>query len=157
MLPNLDVTAVIVNYNAGKLLTDSVRQALLQVQQIIVIDNASHDDSLQLLEATFCNEVRVKVIRFLENKGFAAGCNYGANLSTTPYILFLNPDCFLQANCINRLSEVISQQKNIGMVGGLLVDKDGIEQRGARRYIPTLRQKLLLFLLEFEVMVVYVN
>lgn len=131
------ISAIIVNYNAGTFLTNCVLATLNQVQQIIVVDNASYDSSLLELEARFPNEKRLQIIRLNSNTGFAAGCNTGLSASTQPYILFLNPDCILGENSLHRMMEVMESDASIGMVGGYLTNPDGTEQGGGRRAIPT--------------------
>lgn len=133
----LSVSAIVVNHNAGSLLTKCIEVALQQAQQVIVIDNASSDSSLVELEANFSTEDRLQVVRLDSNVGFAAGCNVGLNASTQPYILFLNPDCILEENSLRRLVQVLESDPHIGMVGGYLINPDGSEQGGGRRAIPT--------------------
>lgn len=133
------ISLVIVNYNAGMLLTDCIRSAQNQVEQIIVIDNASTDSSLAEIEQKFSNEEkqRFTIKRLDQNIGFAAACNIGIQESRFPFILFLNPDCILPANAIERLLQVLNSDRQIGMVGGRLLNDDGSEQGGSRRAIPT--------------------
>lgn len=127
------VAVVIVNYNAGLLLTECVVAALKQAQQVIVIDNASSDSSLSELEFRLSTENRLQVVRLENNVGFAAGCNTGLNIATQPYILFLNPDCILSPGALQRMIQVMEADSHIGMVGGYLVNPDGSEQGGGRR------------------------
>ncbi|MBS0299757.1 MAG: glycosyltransferase family 2 protein [Proteobacteria bacterium] len=131
------VAVVIVNHNAGSLLTQCVVSALEQAQNVIVVDNASSDTSLTELELRFSTENRLQVIRLENNVGFAAGCNTGLSATTQPYILFLNPDCLLQENSLQRMVHVMESDPTIGMVGGYLINPDGSEQGGGRRAIPT--------------------
>lgn len=137
MLDLDSVTVIIVNYNAGWLLTRCVLAALEQAQQVIVVDNASSDSSLLNLESEFSLENRLCIIRSESNIGFAAGCNKGLNVATQPYILFLNPDCMLQSGTLKHLVQVLESDSSIGMVGGYLTNPDGSEQGGGRRAIPT--------------------
>ena len=131
------ISVIIVNYNAGPLLTQCVQAALQQTEQVIVIDNASSDSSLLELEARFPANSHLQIVRLDSNVGFAAGCNIGLGTSTQPYILFLNPDCILQGNSLQRMAQVLESDSNIGMVGGFLINPDGSEQGGGRRAIPT--------------------
>lgn len=131
------VAVVIVNHNAGLLLTDCVAAAMEQVQQVIVVDNASSDLSLSELEKRFLEEKHLQIIRQERNVGFAAGCNMGLKAARTPFVLFLNPDCILPSGIVAQLMQVIEQDCQIGMVGGRLVNSDGSEQGGSRRAIPT--------------------
>lgn len=131
------VSVLIVNYNAGDLLTECVSAVLDQVQQVVVIDNASTDSSLQKLEMQHADQRNLLLIRLDSNLGFATGCNKGLAVSTQPYILFLNPDCILQENSLQRLVQVMESDLKIGMVGGYLINPDGSEQGGGRRAIPS--------------------
>lgn len=133
------VSLVIVNHNAGLLLTDCIRSAQSQVQEIIVIDNASTDTSLAEIEQRFSSKEKqlLTIKRLDRNIGFAAACNIGIQETRSPFVLFLNPDCMLPVNAIDRLMQVLQSDSQIGMVGGRLLNADGSEQGGGRRAIPT--------------------
>lgn len=131
------VSLVIVNYNAGDLLEDCVSSTANQVDEVIVVDNASSDDSLAQLAAAFPGDRRLKIVRNRENLGFAAACNIGAEHSTGNYLFFLNPDCVLTPDSVKHLVRVLDDYPVVGMVGGLLLNPDGTEQPGGRRAIPT--------------------
>jgi GT2 family glycosyltransferase len=134
-LPNISI--VVVNHNAGRLLTQCIRACLAQAGQVIVVDNASSDSSLIELEAAFAGERRLKLIRTGCNLGFARGCNIGVNHATERCILFLNPDCILGTSALDHMMQVLDTVPGAGMVGGLLMNQDGTEQAGGRRAIPT--------------------
>lgn len=131
------VSAVIVNYNAGELLADCVLALTKQVEQIIVVDNASSDASITRLKDTFPGNEGLDIISLQKNVGFAAGCNVGLRAALFPYILFINPDCLISPNAVERLKQVIDSDWRVGMVGGRLLNADGSEQGGSRRAIPT--------------------
>lgn len=131
------VSIVIVNHNGGELLTRCVHAALEQAREVIIVDNASEDLSIAQLTHSFPDENRLHIIVTEQNPGFAAGCNTGLGAATQPYILFLNPDCLLQENSLQRMVQVMESDSRIGMVGGYLVNPDGSEQGGGRRAIPT--------------------
>jgi GT2 family glycosyltransferase len=130
-------SVVVVNHNAGQLLTRCIRACLGQAEEVIVVDNASSDSSLIELEAAFAGEQRLKLIRTGRNLGFARGCNMGTNHVTQRCILFLNPDCILGPGALDRMMQVLNAYPGAGMVGGLLINQDGTEQAGGRRTIPT--------------------
>ncbi len=104
------------------MLTECVHAALKQASEIIVVDNASTDSSLVNLMNSFTAEAPLKLILTSRSAGFAAGCNIGLNASTQPYVLFLNPDCILEENSLQRLVHVLESDPCIGMVGGYLVN-----------------------------------
>ncbi|WAK02047.1 glycosyltransferase family 2 protein [Methylobacter sp. YRD-M1] len=131
------VTLVTVNYNAGDMLLSCIRSAVGQAGEIIVVDNASSDQSLANLSVQDELLATVKIIRNSRNLGFAAACNIGMQAAKGDYILFLNPDCELNPDAIQAMLDVFHECAEAGMAGGLLVDPDGKEQGGGRRAIPT--------------------
>ncbi len=131
------VSLIIVNYNACECLVPCVSSTLNQVDEAIVVDNASSDNSLAKLATAFPSDRRLKVVCNRENLGFAAACNIGAEHCTGSYLFFLNPDCVLAPDSVKKLVRVLDDYPDIGMVGGLLVNPDGSEQAGGRRAIPT--------------------
>lgn len=129
------ISTIIVNYNAGDLLrtcVDSLLNCPLEVE-IIVVDNASADGSLNALMGL----PQVQVIRNTANIGFAAACNVGSRVATAPLLLFLNPDCFFKPGALMELLEAMNLEARVGMVGGFLTNLDGTEQAGGRRAVPT--------------------
>jgi hypothetical protein len=131
----IDISTVIVNYNAGKLLrrcVDSLLKCPLEIE-IIVVDNASTDKSPDTLQGL----PGVTVIRNPTNLGFATACNIGTRISSGPMLLFLNPDCFFEPQALNQLLSVMHSDKHVGLATGLLANMDGTEQVGGRRAIPT--------------------
>jgi GT2 family glycosyltransferase len=131
------VSVVIVNHNAGDLLPVCVNSALTQACEVLVVDNASVDSSLQQLESRFGYAPRLQIVRNRENLGFAAGCNIGFRQSAEQLVLFLNPDCVLTAGSLSRMLATLRAAPDSGMLGCLLVGADGKEQGGGRRAVPT--------------------
>lgn len=133
------VSVIIVNYNSGDKLAQCVT-SLFQVSpdiDMVVVDNASTDDSLSKLEDVYSNNRRAKIIRNQNNFGFAVGCNMGTGQAKGQYLLYLNPDCVVDGKTLPALLACLIENPSAGMVGGLLVDPDGTEQAGGRRAIPT--------------------
>ena len=133
----ITTSVVIVNYNGGMMLTDCVRSALQQAQQVIVIDNASSDGSLEWLAKTLSSEKDVVLIHAGRNLGFAAACNLGIPAATGENLLFLNPDCILKDGVVETLGRTLEENARVGMAGPLLLNPDGTEQAGGRRAVPT--------------------
>jgi GT2 family glycosyltransferase len=131
------VSAIIVNYNAGRLLSDAVLVTLPQVHEVVLVDNASSDSSIEECVRQFGGDRRLRIIRNKINVGFAAACNIGISASSAPFLLFLNPDCFFQPSAVSMLLTGLQSGNRLGMVGGLLVNEDGSEQGGGRRAVPT--------------------
>ncbi len=131
------ISVIVVNYNAGSLLTDCIRSVIAQADEIVVVDNASSDKSLETCINRFPDNPQLKIIRNNNNLGFAKACNIGVLNSKGDYLLFLNPDCQMNQGSVDALKDVIIQEDSTGMVGGLLINPDGSEQGGGRRAIPT--------------------
>lgn len=127
---NAVISTIMVNYNAGKLLrhcVDSLMLCPLEIE-IIVVDNASTDGSLEALQGL----PGVQIIKNPVNVGFAAACNHGADVASAPFLLFLNPDCCFEQGTLVDLLEAMAVDARVGMAGGLLVNSDGSEQAGGR-------------------------
>jgi GT2 family glycosyltransferase len=131
------ISTIIVNYNAGAGLVSCIQSVIDQVSEVILVDNASRDNSVALAEAQFAGDARLRVIRNDTNLGFAAACNIGARAAQYPYWFFLNPDCTCADGSVAELYRVLTDNTKAGMVGGLLLNLDGSEQAGGRRLTPT--------------------
>ena len=134
---NAQVSVVIVSYNTGSYLVECIRTALPQAHEIIVVDNASSDSSIDLCTRHFHDEPKLKIIRNDTNRGFAVACNIGAMRAKGDFLFFLNPDCSLDSTVVSKLLQVLQTNETAGMAGGLLVNPDGSEQGGGRRAVPT--------------------
>lgn len=104
------VSIILVNYNGKKYLEDFMKSAYAQSYsniEIVLVDNASKDDSAQWIKA---NYPEVKIIRMEKNEGFGEGCNIGIDYAInegTDYILLLNTDTILDKNLVEELVENI--------------------------------------------------
>ncbi len=131
------ISTIIVNYNAGAGLIACIRSVIEQTNEVILVDNASHDNSLSLVETAFAGDARLRIVRNERNLGFAAACNIGAHAARNGYWLFLNPDCICADGSIDELYRVLTSSSKVAMTGGLLLNPDGSEQAGGRRLTPT--------------------
>lgn len=133
------ITAIIVNYNSGLQLTACVASLLASSVpvNVVVSDNASTDDSLARLAAFLADDERITVVRNRTNLGFSAGCNIGLPYVDGDYALFINPDCVVPPDALERMQDIMEASPEVGMAGCLIRNPDGSEQVGCRRYIPT--------------------
>lgn len=132
------VDIIIVNFNAGSYLVESI-QAVVECSlpiQVTVSDNGSRDNSLALLNEHFASDPRVKVHLNNKNLGFAAASNIGAESSTAPYLMFLNPDCIVGKSTVEHLVSFMEKTPTAGMCGCVVRDPCGGEQVATRRVIP---------------------
>jgi len=135
------LTVIIVNYNAGNLLAACLESVLLSpvVEQVIVVDNGSADDSLIKVRQQFSFDQRLLLLENRRNLGFSRANNIALEhvLPESRYVLFLNPDCLLTEVVIDRLLNFMENNQDVGMATCLVTNPDGSEQRGCRRLIPT--------------------
>jgi GT2 family glycosyltransferase len=135
--PQLSV--IIVNYNAGPELVRCV-QSIAETEgdlDVVVVDNASSDGSVEQLRAHYQGEKKLTILINKKNLGFAVACNQGSNAAMGEFLLYLNPDCIVEPTTIPVLLQCLQDDPQVGMVGGLILNHDGSEQRGCRRAIPT--------------------
>lgn len=129
------VSVIIVNYNGGAYLSlgvESVLQSTVDCE-VVIIDNASQDDSLGLLNP----DPRITIVKNEHNRGFARANNQVLDLARSDYILFLNPDCVIKPDTLADMLKVMTNYPNVGMAGCRILNSDGSEQAGCRRRIPT--------------------
>ena len=132
------LSVIVVNYNAGRLLTDCVRAVLDSADpiQVLVSDNGSSDRSLTELIAQVGHDRRLSIEENGTNLGFAAANNRVLALATAPYLLFLNPDCVVGADTLDKALAFMDAMPGAGMAGCVIRNPDGTEQKGSRRAIP---------------------
>ena len=91
------VTIIIPNYNGGHLLKENLSRVINAAKfyspktEIIVVDDKSTDDSLEILEKNF---PQVKVIVKEKNSGFSSSCNLGVRQATGEVVVLLNTDLY---------------------------------------------------------------
>lgn len=126
------VSIVIVNYNKKDLLRqclDSVRSQSYKDIEIIVIDNGSTDNSVEVVKAYY---PEVKLIASANNELFCRAYNKGIDESKADFILCLNNDCFLDKDYLKEALSAIRKDERIGMVSGKVLrpDKKTIDSTG---------------------------
>lgn len=133
------VSIIIVNYNAGELLTECVRSALQSTVpvEVIVSDNGSSDGSVDYLRSRFGSDQRLLIVENGANLGFAKANNKVMSQASGDYMLFLNPDCIIEPDTVERMENLMEANPDAGMAGCLIKNLDGSEQAGCRRKVPT--------------------
>lgn len=95
---------IIVTHNHGKYINSCIESILKQnfPHEIIVVDNRSNDDTVQLIKEKF---PEIKIIENPENKGYGAGNNLGVKRAKGEYIVVLNPDTIVEKDWLKELVE----------------------------------------------------
>ncbi len=141
-------SVIIVNWNGKKhlevCLGSLLRQSYLNFE-IILVDNASTDGSIEFLKQNYSN--RLKIMQNNENLGFAGGNNVGIKAANGKHILLLNNDTEVHEKWIEELVKVAEQDPSVGMcaskilsfynrnvidVAGHLLYRDGLNRGRGR-------------------------
>jgi N-acetylglucosaminyl-diphospho-decaprenol L-rhamnosyltransferase len=140
-------SVVVVNYNGGLMLQDcvlSVVRESVPESKIIVVDNGSHDDSIELVQGSIDG---LTVIRNSCNAGFARAVNQGikraeAEPSPAEFILLLNNDAQLEPGALRAFADGFDSLPNLAIAGGQLRYPDGRLQ-SAFAPLPSLAEEIL--------------
>ena len=134
----LTVSIVIVNWKTPELLAgclDSIFNDPVSDQfEIFVVDNASGDHSVEMLEKHY---PAVKLIANKENIGFGRACNQVIPMATAPYVLLLNPDTLVVDRAISKLVDFMDSQPDCASAGPMVLNPDGSLQLACRRAFPS--------------------
>src|SRR5271156_2883128 len=135
---SVDISVVIVAWNAKhylELCLESLAEAPpMRSMEVLVIDNASGDDSVEMIETKF---PWVKLIKSKENLGFAKGNNVVIRQCQGRYIALVNPDVIVLPGCLDALADFLDQHPKVGNVGPRVLNPDRSLQCSCRRF-PTL-------------------
>ena len=134
-------SVIVVTYNSGAQIGACLRALAAQPCEIIVVDNASQDDTVSRVQA-LAKEVPLRLVRMPRNLGFAAGVNQGARTANTEAILMLNPDAVAEVGAIDALLSGLAKS-GAAAASGSLLDEDGSPAKGfSFRRLPTLSSLL---------------
>src|SRR6266700_3262334 len=115
------VSVTLVTYNSGRFIKRCLESVLEQKYpnlEVIIVDNASTDGTVDLLEP-FADRCRIYYND--KNIGFAAAQNQAISLSSAEWVLTLNPDVLLLPNFIQNLVDAGQFDSKIGTVCGKLM------------------------------------
>ena len=109
----MSVSVVIPNYNGEKYIRgclDSLMKQSLKADEIIIVDNNSTDNSLEIIKEY---KDYIKLICLKENHGFSVAVNEGIKASHSEFVTLLNNDTELEENWLKELVKCISKEKRI--------------------------------------------
>lgn len=137
------VSVILVNYNCADLLRKCLGSLYMHTREIsfevIVVDNASNDDSVPMIRAEFQN---VSLIESPKNLGFSRANNLAAQSAESDYLLFLNTDTRLIDNLVKALGDYLDHHPRVAAVGPRLIFEDGRFQPSAGQ-LPNLVVELV--------------
>ncbi len=123
------ISIILVNYNGADIVIDCLNYLEKYIDkdncEIIIVDNNSQDNSIDIIENQF---PYIKLIKLPKNIGFGAGNNAGAKIATGEFLFLLNTDTILIENTPELLSHYLHQNQDVGVVSSRITFKDGSYQ-----------------------------
>ncbi len=133
-----DVSICIVNWNTKDLVQKCIKSIREKTSgltyEIIIVDNNSLDESVQIIKSDY---PECLIVESKKNLGFAKGNNEAVKKASGKYILYLNPDTELITNAIFGMFLFLEKNADFGAVGCKLVTSDGRIQFTCARTFPT--------------------
>lgn len=141
----MDISVILVSWNVRDHVRNCLQSILDQTKdidyEVIVVDNDSHDGTVEMIREEF---PWVKVIASDTNLGFGKANNRGAEIATGDIVFVLNDDTILTENSLKIVYDKVMQEQEIGVLGYHLTNPDGSHQDSVRRYPQLLDQVLIL-------------
>ncbi|MCU0427459.1 MAG: glycosyltransferase family 2 protein [Candidatus Kapabacteria bacterium] len=132
------ISIIIVSYNVSAIMRDclrSIQRETATPYEIIIVDNASTDDSCAMVAEEFPDAM---LIANKENQGFAKANNQGLREAKGEYLLFLNPDTIILNGAIDRMVAYLEQHPNVGLLGPHTFNADGATTQSTALHHPSL-------------------
>ncbi len=129
------LSIIIINWNGVEVIPECLESIYLHPPkckfEVIVWDNASTDDSVNIIEK---NYPQVILVKHPKNIGFAKGNNLAAKIASGEYLLLLNSDTVILDNALDTIMAFIDDVPDMGVLGCNLLNADGSLQFSAGRF-----------------------
>jgi GT2 family glycosyltransferase len=146
----IDISVIIVNWNTKELLRNCLNSLYQTVHnlflEIIVVDNASSDGSIAMLEKDFSSVIRIVNKK---NRGFGAANNQALAIMKGKYALLLNSDTVVTPEAVKKLWDFCETNEKAAIVCGQLLNADGTKQNSIASFPSLLTLAANMSLLEF--------
>lgn len=134
----IDLSIIIVNYNTKQLTLNCLKSVYESITdyfyEVILIDNASWDDSVSVIQEQY---PQVRLIPNTENLGFAKANNQGMRVAEGRYVLLLNSDTVIKQDTLDIMIQFMDENPKVGASGCKVVLPDGSLDKACRRGFPT--------------------
>lgn len=134
----VDASIIIVNYNTRQLTLDCLESVYASITsynyEIIVVDNASHDGSVEAIREAY---PEVRLIANNDNTGFAVANNQGMKVAKGRYILLLNSDTVVHPDTLGIMIGFMDRHPGMGASGCKVILPDGSLDKACKRGFPT--------------------
>ena len=144
-----DIGVVVVTHRSLETIDDCLSRLLAAdgVAAVSVVDNASDDGTMQVVQRHAVADPRLRFVANPDNPGFAVACNQGAaelreRGGPLRWLAFVNPDCLVEPGTLARLRAHAQSSGGAILLGADLVDEAGVRDGAARRRDPDLGRML---------------
>jgi GT2 family glycosyltransferase len=133
----MKVSVIIVNYNHRyfpRMAVEALEKSKTDFSfEIIVVDNASHDDESRIFLEQAHAKGRITLIKSPVNLGFGKGNNLGAKAASGEYLFFHNPDLTVNEDTLQKMHDHLAANPDVGILGPKLLYSSGKVQESCRR------------------------
>ena len=133
-MPQKKVSVCIVTLNASKYLHHCLtlleQSQGAEVEQIIVVDNRSNDNTVKMIHEKHSS---VTLIQNNRNEGYTIPMNRAMKEADGEYLLILNPDAFVKPKAVAALANFLDLHPEVGIAGPKVLNVDGTFQKSCRR------------------------
>jgi GT2 family glycosyltransferase len=138
----MDLSVIIVTYNSSPFIEECLRSITEKMKglvcELIIVDNASTDETCQMIRKGFTDAT---LIQSPINLGFAKANNLGLRKARGEFVLLINPDTLWMRGDIKKAIQLLRNHPEIGGLGCRLLLEDGSWQK-SHGHFPTLSREL---------------
>lgn len=141
----MDLSIIIVSFNTQELLRNCLRSVLSQEGlkfEVWVVDNASTDESAEMVEKEF---LKVKLIKNKENLGFAKANNLALKKTKGRFLFLLNPDTIVKDQMLVKIADFMEKNPQASASGVKILNPDGSPQMSVGKFYNLINSFLMLF------------
>lgn len=135
----MKLSVIIVNYNVRYYVEQCINSVFRAAEgidsEVFVVDNHSHDGSVEYLRERFGDDITL--IDSNHNLGFARANNIAIRQSAGEYVLLLNPDTFVSEESLRTVLTFMDSHRQAGACGVMMLNPDGSKAKESRRGLPT--------------------
>lgn len=125
----IGASVIIVTFNSSKVIKSCLSSIVEKTKdieyEIIVVDNASQDETLKIVNSNFGSIDNLKIIKLEKNIGYGRALNIGTKRAKYEFLIFLNPDITLYNDTVSILIREIVKRPLISIAAPLLYEKNG--------------------------------
>ncbi len=138
----IELSIVLISYNTAQITHETIDSIYASLQkrdshtfEVIVLDNASHDHSVDVIEKLQRKHNNLRLYKSSKNLGFSNGNNKAFEFVQGTHVLFLNSDIIVQADAIEQLLSFYKKNdKEVQFAGGKLLNIDMTPQASSGRF-----------------------